>query len=228
MILPEEKNMAEDIRRMPDTSGITAFHETFHEPYCVLMDSTYCSMGRMIAVRAARATGRTYYDAVLLLELLDEPGMDTAFMEKCENRLRGGNLTPEEMRGDPELCRLQDAFDRAVRMALENGPCLIHDRAVSERIRSLGYTVFTVLNYASDPAKRLARARRSPGCADCRTDEEYMRRLAEEDNIRRSWHRLHSSTVWGSRDTYDLCLNADTLGQEHAAAILTAAIREDA
>lgn len=219
--------MAEDIRKMPDTSGITAFHETFREPYCVLMDSTYCSMGRMIAVRAARATGRTYYDAVLLLELLNEPGTDIAFMEKCENRLRTGSLTREEMRGDADLCRLQEAFGRAVRLALSKGPCLIHDRAVPEQVRSLGYTVFTVLNYASDPRKRLARAKRSPGCADCRTDEEYICRIREEDSIRRCWHRMHSSTPWGEKDAYDLCLNADTLGQDHAAAILAAAIRED-
>ena len=42
--------MAEDIRNTIQTTGIQAFEKKYENPDVILVDSQYCSMGRMIAV----------------------------------------------------------------------------------------------------------------------------------------------------------------------------------
>ena len=153
--------MAEDIRTMADTTGVAAFHHQFEKPYCVLLDSEYCSMGRMIGAK-----------------------------------------------------------DKAIDMALAKGPCLIHDRAIKEDIVKRGYSVFTVLNYATDINTKIERAKLSTSNNDCHTDEEYITRIQEEDNIRYNSHLAKSDTTWGDKATYDLCLNAETLGRDYAGEVL--------
>lgn len=67
--------MAEDIRNMIQTTGIQAFEKKYENPDVILVDSQYCSMGRMIAVKACENTEYTYYDSVLLLELAKDTGI---------------------------------------------------------------------------------------------------------------------------------------------------------
>lgn len=212
--------MAEDIRTMADTTGVAAFHHQFEKPYCVLLDSEYCSMGRMIGAKACEKAGYTYYDAVILLELLNDPEVDVAFMKKVETQLRRKRMSREEILAVDGYQKLTEAFDRAVAMALAKGPCLIHDRAVRETIEKQGYSVFSVLNYATDVKTKIERAKLSPDNNDCHSEEDYIVRIQEEDNIRFNHHHARSDTTWGDKTAYDLCLNAETLGRDYAGVVL--------
>ena len=212
--------MAEDIRTMADTTGVAAFHHQFEKPYCVLLDSEYCSMGRMIGAKACEKAGYTYYDAVILLDLLNDPEVNVEFMEKVERQLRNKHLSREEILSIDGYEKLTKAFDKAIDMALAKGPCLIHDRAIKEDIVKRGYSVFTVLNYATDINTKIERAKLSTSNNDCHTEEEYITRIQEEDNIRYNSHLAKSDTTWGDKATYDLCLNAETLGRDYAGEVL--------
>jgi hypothetical protein len=44
--------MAEDMSKALSTEGMTEFERGYAVPDCVVLDSAYCSMGRMVAVRA--------------------------------------------------------------------------------------------------------------------------------------------------------------------------------
>ena len=46
------------------------FQKQFKRPDCIILDSEYCSMGRMIAVKACETGGYAYYDAEKLMGLL--------------------------------------------------------------------------------------------------------------------------------------------------------------
>lgn len=212
--------MAEDIRTMQDTTGVAAFHHQFEKPYCVLLDSEYCSMGRMIGAKACEKAGYTYYDAVILLELLNDPEVTVEFMEKVENQLRKKHLSREEILSIDGYEKLIKAFDKAIDLALSKGPCLIHDRAVKEEIEMRGYSVFTVLNYATDMNTKIERAKLSPSNNDCKSNAEYIIRIQEEDNIRYNYHHAKSDSTWGDKATYDLCLNAETLGRDYTGEVL--------
>ena len=44
--------MAEDIRMMKDLQHVEAFEKEYQRPDCIVLDSSYSSMGRMIAMKA--------------------------------------------------------------------------------------------------------------------------------------------------------------------------------
>ena len=87
--------MAEDIRTMKDVSNLKEFHAEYELPDCVVLDSAYCSMGRMIGYKACQISGYTYYDAVLLLELVPQYGVTKDDVDRYEQKLRHHSLTVE-------------------------------------------------------------------------------------------------------------------------------------
>ena len=92
--------------------------------------------------------------------------------------------------------------------------------AIKEDIEKRGYSVFTVLNYATDSKSKIERAKLSPANSDCHSDEEFLARIQEEDNIRYNTHHAKSDTTWGDKTAYDLCLNTETLGRDYASEVL--------
>lgn len=153
--------MAEDIRKMENTQGIMVFEKRYQKPYCIIMDSEYCSMGRMIAIAACKQQGYTYHDTISLLKLVEDR-LSLVELEKFEAQLRPKRLTQEQVLLMPELPKIKEVFDLAIKSALAQGPCLIHERANEQLIASLGYRCLRVMIYASDMTNKLIRARLSP------------------------------------------------------------------
>ena len=90
--------MAEDIRNTIQTTGIQAFEKKYENPDVILVDSQYCSMGRMIAVKACENTEYTYYDSVLLLELVKDTGITISDVEQFEKQLRSKTADLSEIK----------------------------------------------------------------------------------------------------------------------------------
>ncbi len=218
--------MAEDVRKAFDTKGAKEFEAQYSRPHCIVLDSEYCSMGRMIAVRACQAGGYAYWDAVLLLELVPECGVSQEDVEAFETKLRSDAITKEEIVSDPEYARISAAFDKAINIALAKGPCLIHDRATREMLLEKGYTCVSALTYALDIPAKIVRAKISPLYHDLTDDEEVKAKIHEEDMIRYNYHKAHSDTEWGKKETYDLLINTDMFVRDYSAVILASAMKE--
>ncbi len=217
--------MTEDIRDARDTAGIAQFEKPYARPYCLVLDSLYCSMGRMIAVRACQKTGYAYYDSHRLLELVNDE-ISSAEVEEFEERLAAEDFDSETVRNAPAYKRISRAFDRAIDLALERGPLLIHERAVRERIREKGYSCLSVLIYAENLEDKIVRAKVSPLFADVADPREIIRGIEKQDLIRSRYHSLQSASVYGDRDSYDLCLNSDVFGRDFSAEILAELMAE--
>lgn len=213
--------MAEDIRTMTNPDGITEFERGYEVPDCVVLDSTYCSMGRMVANRACKAAGWNYFDSVILLDLVPECGVTVEDVEAFEAKLADGTADIASLRASDEFKRIDAAFQLAVERALAQGPCLIHDRVDKATVLAMGKTCASALCYAYDkPAKRV-RAQYSPLYAHLSDPAELDVAIVREDNKRIAWHALHSDdTRWGERGTYDLMINTDLIGRDFAAQIL--------
>ena len=216
--------MAEDIRNMASTAGKKEFEKKYTKPYCIVLDSEYCSMGRMIGMIACQETGYAYYDAMILLEENPQSGITLEEVEAFEERYRIKEYSKEELLGDAEYQKIDAAFMQAIDAALAKGPCLIHDRAVKEMIEAKGYSCISVLTYADSMEAKIARARLSPLYKDLPL-EVIPGKIQEEDNIRINYHKAHSLTAWGDKQTYDLLINAQTFGRDRAAAILASVMR---
>ena len=217
--------MAEDIRTMTNPKGIEEFDRTYAVPDCVVLDSAYCSMGRMVALRACEAAGWTMHDSNTLLALVPESGVTMDDVEAFEDRaVASADLLA--LRDDEECQRITDAFRLAAVRALEAGPCLIHDRVTKDFVEGLGKSCASAFTYACDaPAKRV-RAHYSPLYAHLATDDELDGAIVHEDDRRRAWHALGSDTTrWADSATYDLMINTDVIGRDLAAELLARLMR---
>lgn len=213
--------MAEDVRLAKSTAGMPEFELAYHTPDCVVLDSAYCSMGRMIAVRACKAAGWSYYDAPTLLELVPECNVTIEDVDAFERQFTGSEPDVAAIRATEEFQRISTAFHLAAEKAIKAGPCLIHDRVSKAYVEGLGYTCVSAMTYAHDlPAMRV-RAKVSPLYEDLTSDAELDAAIRREDSVRRAWHMLHSDdTMWGEPATYDLMINTDVLGRDFAAELL--------
>lgn len=219
--------MAEDIRFYTDelTAGRAEFERQYERPHCVVLDSQYCSMGRMIGMRACKAAGFAYYDAALLLDLVPEEGLTIDDVTATEQVLRVRDFTREELVANAEYQRLLAVFDKAVGRALVAGPCLIHDRTTREKVLAQGYRCVSVLTYATDLETKIPRAQISPLYEHLTEREELVRAIAEEDRIRANYHRGHAKHERGAPEQYDLMINAELFGRDYAGELLASIMR---
>ncbi len=212
--------MAEDIRNMDSTVGKKSFEVQYQAPQCFVLDSAYCSMGRMIGYKACEESGYTYYDAVTLLERANNCGMTKEDVDRIEQKYRKRIYTREEMQKDTELVKMMEIFSNLVREVLAEGPCLIHDRTVKEFVETQGYSCISVFTTTDNEDYQVERAQTSPLYKNIENHEEVLSKIEEENYIRTNIHHYMSDTSWGSTKTYDLVLNGDQLGRDYCAKIL--------
>ena len=213
--------MAEDMRKVGDTSGMAEFERGYAVPDCVVLDSAYCSMGRMIALRACKAAGWNYFDAPILLDLVGELGVTPEEVDAFEEVSAAAGADLKALARTDEYGRISHAFGVAARRALEQGPCLIHDRVTKGFVEGLGKRCVSVMTYATDRPAMRVRARLSPVYAHLTDAGEIDAAIEFEDARRRAWHALAmDGTCWGERETYDLMLSTDLIGRDFAAELL--------
>lgn len=213
--------MAESMSSTLSTKGMSEFERGYVVPDCVVLDSAYCSMGRMIALRACKAAGWTYHDTVTLLDLVPECGVTADDVDAFEAKSAAPDADLKELRSSDEYQRILAAYRLAAERALAEGPCLIHDRVGKAFVQSLGKTCASAMTYASDRPAMRVRAKVSPLYADLTDDDELDAAIAYENAHRRSWHALaDDGTTWGEPETYDLMINTDLIGRDFAAQIL--------
>ena len=213
--------MAEDMSKVANTEGMSEFERGYAVPDCVVLDSAYCSMGRMIAVRACKLAGWTYHDTTTLLELVPECGVTPDDVDAFEAKATAPDADLASLRTSDEYRRIASAYRLAAKRALEQGPCLIHDRVNKEFVESLGKTCASAMTYAADRPAMRVRAKVSPLYKNLTTDAELDAAIAYEDAHRRAWHALGSDTThWGEPATYDLMINTDLIGRDFAAYLL--------
>ena len=182
--------MIEDIRKMPETKGIAAFERKWEKPHVILVDSQYCSMGRMIAINACKDTDYTYYDSVLLLESVSDTDITMQDVQQFEQKLRKADIDLS-LQKDIQFLKIKDAFATAITKAVGNGRCLIHDRAS-----------------------------RSPLYQNISDENLLIRYIEEEDHIRRNYKKLCGEDTWNISTSYDLILDSEVFTRDFSAKIL--------
>ena len=211
--------MKEDIRQTLSTQGRKEFEYKLEKPHCIVLDSAYSSMGRMIGLGACKNTGYTYYDGATLLESFDHNFNDED-VEKTDVRLKDHPMTKEDILEDMLTERIWDTYAAAVVEALHKGPCLIHDHTAKSVVERLGYSCVSVFTYSSDQMNQIKRARVSPRYMNEEDDRVILEAIKAENMIRRNHHAIFDRNEWGQRNTYDLILNTDILGRDMSIKIL--------
>lgn len=200
-----------------------SFQVQMDKPDCVVMDSGYCSMGRMIAMKACKASGYAFYDAEALLELLDLSDDQKKGILAYDDTLETYQGTAEDLVKDPQYQHVSGVYEKAIALALAKGKCLIHERASVNLVTSLGYSVFSVITFSCSQQMKRERAVTSPVFREMVDNGMDVDTLIERQDHKRRMYRNAQDPAhpWGVMESYDLCLNTDMVGREKSIELLT-------
>ncbi|MFR7589997.1 MAG: AAA family ATPase [Longibaculum sp.] len=188
---------------------------------CVVMDSEYCSMGRWISVIVANAMGMSLYEGKDLLQFVDEDWLDEDYLKAFDERLMHMTLT--EVKQSKEMKKVHQALSKAMRKAVEKGPCIIHERGAGEVLKD--YHCLKVLLYNSNIEHRipLAIADKTYDLKELSHDQ-LVNFIKHEDYKRQVYHDAICTKKWGEKESYDICLDSAVLSREKCAEILIEAL----
>ena len=111
--------MRDDVHSKEFWDGVekkATFQKQFKRPDCIILDSEYCSMGRMIAVKACESSGYAYYDAEKLMSLLKPE--ERELVAQYDKVLENTELTAEDLKKDKEFACVCQLYQQAIRQVL--------------------------------------------------------------------------------------------------------------
>ena len=132
-------------------------------------------------------------------------------------------MSLEEVKASDEIKKVHQALSKAILKAVENGPCIIHERAAGDVLEG-HVDCLKVLLYNTSMEHRIPRA-----IADKTYDleelehDELVKFIHREDHKRKVYRDAISSHLWGEKESYDICLDSDVLSREKCAEVLVEA-----
>lgn len=191
---------------------------------CMVIDSEYCSMGRWISVIVGVTTNMKLYEGKDLVALAKEEWLTEEYLKDFDERL--GNMSVEQAKNNEELKKVHGALSKAILKAVEIGPCIIHERAAASILQGKA-NILKVLLYNTKIEHKIPRARtdKTYDLANL-SKKEIISFMEKEDRKRSNYHNAMAKTTWGSKETYDICLDSDMLSREKCAEILIEALQE--
>lgn len=97
------------------------------------IDSEYCSMGRWISVIVGQQMHMKLYEGQDLIELCDEDWLTEDYLVEFDERLSMMSL--EDVKKDSQMQKVHTALTKAIFKAIEQGPCIIHERAAGDILK---------------------------------------------------------------------------------------------
>ena len=181
----------------------------------VTVSREFGSGGREVGKRLADVLGCSYYDREIIAEIARESNMDAGYVEHVlENSLHYSypltfshtlSLNYFLNSSAPQLLGIQH---KIIRSLAEKGDCVIVGRGADAILEE--YKPFRIFVYAGMDAK-MARCRCRAPADEHLTDRELERKIRQIDKNRADNHDLISSTRWGDREGYDLCVNTTNI-----------------
>ena len=188
------------------------------------MDSEYCSMGRWISVIVGHQMHMKLYEGQDLIALCDEDWLTEDYLAEFDEKLSVMSL--EDVKKNPQMQKVHNALTKAIFKAIEQGPCIIHERAAGDILKER-QDCLKVLLYNTNTEHKIPRA-----IADKTYDledlshDEIVSFMKSRDHMRAIYRNAVASTMWGHKESYDLCLDSDILSREKCAEILIEAFKD--
>ena len=193
----------------------------------MLLDSQYCSMGRWIGIVLSHKLGIEFYDDKKLLQLIDEKLLKKSEVDELTTYLMETKQTFETLSEHALVKKVGKGMKQTVHLAIEKGPCIIHERANREDFPE-AVAPLSVLIYNSsmkDKRKRALMDERYMTLANKPTDLEKI--VHNEDKARALYkNAVGRKNAWGAKGNYDLCLNTAFLSREKCVDILIEAMHQ--
>ena len=190
----------------------------------IVMDSEYCSMGRWISAIVADALHIKFYEAKHLIAFAKVDWLTAEYLREFDLKLT--NMSVQEAKADEEFQRVYQTLSYAIKCAMKEGPCIIHERAAAHILNGKA-DMIKVLLYNTSVEHKITRIHVDPLYDVSKaSDKEKAMILQKEDQMRRVYHDAVSDTLWGDKESYDICLDSDALSKEKCAEILIEACKD--
>lgn len=178
----------------------------------ITISREFGSGGRELGKRLADALGYRYYDREIIEAIAKETSLDEQYIERTLENGAGaaiypitfsrsfGYLAPVNTHYFEILARQQEIIKRIP----EHGNCVIVGRSADSVLAE--YNPVKIFVYA-DMTSKLARCKARAKNDEALTDKQLIRKIKKLDKVRKQTHDMYSSTEWGDKKTYNLCIN---------------------
>ena len=183
----------------------------------VTIGRRFCAGGSDIGKLAAEKLGVKCYDRELVEQAAEKVGVPMTEVAKYEESMMNWLKTPINIFGQSELTLAEKIFAAEAEIILDicsKEPCVIVGRCADYILKN---KVKTLSVFITAPlTKRVQNATENHGI-----EYEYVEdRLKKYDTKRAKYYSSNTNKVWGSIDSYDICLDSGKLGYETCADII--------
>ena len=177
----------------------------------VTIGRRFCAGGSDIGKLAAEKLGVKCYDRELVEQAAEKVGVPMTEVAKYEESMMNWLKTPINIFGQSELTLAEKIFAAEAEIILDicsKEPCVIVGRCADYILKN---KVKTLSVFITAPlTKRVQNATENHGIEY----EDVEDRLKKYDTKRAKYYSSNTNKVWGSIDSYDICLDSGKLGYE--------------
>lgn len=187
----------------------------------VTIGRLYCSGGSSIGKLVAEKLGVPCYDREIIEMAAEKSGIAMADIKKYEESILNPMKRPLNFFGSSEDIteKIFAAETKVVYELVEKGPCVIVGRCadfiLKNKVKTLNVFIYSSLE------KRIQTAINEPHNLP---EDEVESRLKKYDKKRGDYYNANTNKKWGTKFSYDLCLDSGTLGYDMCAEIIAHAV----
>lgn len=177
----------------------------------ITVSREFGSGGRELGKRLAEELGVNYYDKEIVAEIAKETDLNPEYVSKVFQK----GLTTFSLHFGASFTGLsvvnQNSIDilvaqqKIIKSLAERGDCVIVGRSADAILKE--YNPLSIFVYA-DMDFKIERCRSMGGGAEKLSYKELKKRIKQIDGGRAKTHALFSSTNWGDKSGYHLCVNS--------------------
>lgn len=179
----------------------------------ITISREFGSGGRELGKRLADELNFRYYDREIIEKIAEDTSLDENYIERTLENGVGAAVYPITFSRsfgyiapvNTHYFEILASQQEVIKKLPEHGDCVIVGRSADSVLAE--YNPFKVFVY-SDMKSKFARCRaRADRHEEKLTDKQLLRRIKKLDKVRKQTHDMYSSTVWGDKITYNLCVN---------------------
>ncbi len=180
----------------------------------VTISREFGSGGREVGKRLADKLNLSYYDKEIVEEISKETGLSEDYIKDISekgvypiafNFGRSFTSFSRMQVGQTEILVKQQ---EVLKKIAEKGDCIIVGRGADVTLKD--YNIMNIFVY-SDMESKIKRCKMKAKEDENLSEKELEKKIIQIDKNRKNFHNLISSSEWGDKSNYDLCINTSEL-----------------
>lgn len=177
----------------------------------VTISREFGSGGREVGKRLADKLNLSYYDKEIVEEISKETGLSEDYIKDISEKgvypiaFNFGRSFSRMQVGQTEILVKQQ---EVLKKIAEKGECIIVGRGADVTLKD--YNIMNIFVY-SDMESKIKRCKMKAKEDENLSEKELEKKIIQIDKNRKNFHNLISSSEWGDKSNYDLCINTSEL-----------------